>query len=130
MSSPRTDRRCGGVRQDAGANLVRLECKAFSIGGSHAYHALSGTPKGLAGVVKFELVLRLCKVGTCRTSVRQWGEPKSCTFQAASQLHWLPTSPPFYASAGSQRSNPLGGYVYLCTLPCVLHLALYMRVGD
>ena len=31
-------------------------------------------------------------------------------------------SPPSYASAGSQRSSPLGGYVYLCTLPvCVLH---------
>ena len=49
-----TDRRCGGVRQVAGANLVRLECKAFSVGGSHAHHALSGTPKGLAGVVKSE----------------------------------------------------------------------------
>ena len=54
VSSSRTDRRCGGVRQVAGANLVRLECKAFSIGGSHAHHALSDTPKGLAGVVKSE----------------------------------------------------------------------------
>ena len=54
VSFSHTDRRCGGVRQGVGANLVRLECKAFSIGGSNADHALSGTPRGKVGFKVFE----------------------------------------------------------------------------